>query len=432
MIILTRMTLAALVFLLVSSAGYAQEKPASPQPVTGEVEALRQRLQAQEAQLERLRQDLQRQSEMIEKQQEALQTLEAQQGRPAVPATPIPVVRTAEAKKPAPGIESDNERIKFKGLLQAWYAAGNEGFRDTFRIRRAELKFIGEITPQIRWTVMLDPAKALSVNQTFLMVDGKKVVADASPNQASRILQEAFITLGYSKRGSLNIGEFKVPIGMENLQSSGALDTVERALFITDRARGAYGDGRDLGVMIYGPLGKSVDYQLGLFNGSGESQNDIDKNDQKAVAAHLVVRPPFVKGLQVGASGAWSGNGSRVDRPRRDRFGAELLFVRDAFRFKSEFLASSDADVHRFGYYAHLGYRVAPQVEAVFRLDSFDPNTRLEINSANVTERDYVAGFNYIIRENSLKLQANYLRKTYANGIVPSGNMFLINLQTSW
>ena len=96
-------------------------------------------------------------------------------------------------------------------LLQAWYQAGDNDYNDTFRIRRAELKFTGDITPQVNWSVMIDPARALSVNNTVVTVDGVPVVSNASINQSSRILQDAFITLKLSPAANLNVGQFKVP-----------------------------------------------------------------------------------------------------------------------------------------------------------------------------------------------------------------------------
>jgi hypothetical protein len=62
----------------------------------------------------------------------------------------------------------------------------------------------------------------------------------------------------------------------------------------------------------------------------------------------------------------------------------------------------------------------------------FDPDIRRETNAANVTERDFIAGINYYFKDNNLKLQFNYLRKTFTGGIVPSRNQFLVNLQTAW
>jgi hypothetical protein len=329
-------------------------------------------------------------------------------------------------------VESGFGKIKFNGLLQGWYSSGNGSFRDTFRLRRTELKFSGQITPQVKWTIMIDPSKGLSVNNTYTTINGARVVADTSVNQASRILQDAYITLNYIKKMRIDIGQYKVPLSMEGLQSSATLDTVERGLFMTDKARGGgLGDIRDLGVMISGPITKNFDYQLGFFNGGGENQNDVDKNDQKVVIGRLVVRPRFVKGLQLGASGAW-GNGQRADRPRRDRLGGEVLYLNKSFKFKSELMGATDGDIHRLGYYTLFGYKLAPKLEAVFRFDSFDPDTRRETNSTNVTERDFILGFNYFINENNVKLQVNYVRKTFNNNIVPPRNLVLVNLQTSW
>jgi len=126
------------------------------------------------------------------------------------------------------------------------------------------------------------------------------------------------------------------------------------------------------------------------------------------------------------------GNGARFDRPRRDRLGGEVLFVRGALKLKGEFMTGKDGDITRQGYYAHLGYRLASKIEGIFRFDSWDPNTRLETNALNVTERDYVAGFNYFIKENQIKFQLNYLRKTFTHHILPSRNVLVLNLQTSW
>jgi uncharacterized coiled-coil protein SlyX len=425
----------------------AQENATSPKQSAGEVAALRKRLEEQEAQIGQLQQTLRRQSEVVERQQQLLEALQQKLERAGTPAL-VPVAmekpaseapaKTAEEKtvKAAPkavqSVETGYGKIKFNGLLQGWYAGGDGGFRDTFRLRRTEFKFSGEITPKARWTVMIDPAKLLSYNYNYTMINGTKVMTDMTMNQTSRILQDAHITLDYIKNVHIDVGQYKLPLSLEGLQSSASIETVERAMFIADRGRGgSYGDIRDFGVMISGPITKHLDYQLGVFNGSGENHNDVDKNDQKAVIGRVVVRPPFIKGLQVGGSGAW-GNGQRADRPRRDRLGGELLFKRSPLMFKSEVMSGKDADLHRLGYYTHFGYKLTPKVEAVFRFDSWDPDRRHETNSANVTERDYITGFNYYITENNVKLQVNYLRKTFANGIVPSRNLVLVNLQTAW
>jgi hypothetical protein len=109
-----------------------------------------------------------------------------------------------------------------------------------------------------------------------------------------------------------------------------------------------------------------------------------------------------------------------------------VRYSRDKFTFKSEVMRGADADLNRIGYYVHFGYRINGRLEPVFRVDSWDPDRRHESTAANVSERDFVAGFNYLLSENHAKLQLNYVRKTFAHGIVPSRNLMLLGLQTSW
>jgi len=451
--------LSALALVLVAQKPVMAQEPASASPQgAADVEVLRRQVEEQRTQILQLKVSLLRHSELQQNQQRQLEALQQKleqlaagtpvpaAGPPVNAAAPQTVAQqeqvkteehkpetvTAETADVRPkGVEVGIGKIKFNGLLQTWFIGGNGGLTDTFRIRRAELKFTGEISPHFKWTVMIDPAKSLSLNNTFTTVGGNTVLKDSSVNQASRILQDAYITLSYWKRVNVNVGQFKVPLGLEGLQSSATLDT-ERALFASDRSRGGtFGDVRDVGLMIYGPLSKRVDYQLGVFNGSGESQNDLDKNDQKAVAGRLIARPSFIRGLQLGGSGVW-GNGQRSDRPRRDRLGAEALFVRGPVTLKGEVMTGSDGPIHRRGYYGHFAYQIDEKFQGVFRIDTWDPDISKQTTPANASERDYVAGFNYFIRQRYFKLQFNYLRKTYANSLLPSRNVLLLNLQTWW
>jgi hypothetical protein len=444
MFIYLKSLLVTLCLSLLASVVVCGQEPVS-KPTPGVVE-LSEKLDEQQTQIDQLKEMLQRQSELIEKQQQRVNALQQnldQAGQAEIAAAPpnsststtkavtpeaIPIAVTSQPVKTV----DTNRKIKFNGLLQAWFVAGNGSFRDTFRVRRAELKLSGEISPKLKWTIMVDPSKALAVNNSYTTINGNRVVSDVTVNQASRVLQDAYLTFDYSKNAHINVGQFKMPLSLEGLQSSAKLDTVERALFISDRSRGGnYGDVRDLGMMVFGSLGSSVDYQLGLFNGGGENQNDVDKNDQKAVGGRLVVRPQLIKGLQTGFSGTWSGD-DRGDRPRRNRLGAEALFTRHELTLKAEFMTGADAAIHRRGYYTHLGYRIAPRLETVFRFDTWDPNTGQEADATSVTERDFIVGFNFYLDENRTKLQFNYLRKTFARDIVAPRNVLMFNLQTSW
>ena len=426
-----------------------------------DAESLRRLYEEQREELRSLREELRHESELRQRQQQLIESLlgklndltgavsslklnkesfpEEKATTASVAAPPAgsdkaasPATSAAQPAATPNPVETSVGKVRFSGLVQTWFAGGDRGFSDTFRIRRGEMRFTGDLMPKVSWSVMFDLAKALSLNTSSGMINGTPVVRTVGVNQAGRVFQEAFITLSHLRRANIQFGQFKIPLGQESLQSTSTLDTPERALFMTDRARGGgLGDVRDLGLMVFGPLTDQFDYQVGIFNGTGESQNDVDANDHKAFVGRFVFKPTAVKGLSIGASGAWA-PATENSNPRHDRLGFEAVYQRDRLRLKSELMLGIDGDVHRRGYYAHVGYRFVPKVEGIFRFDMFDPNTRLETTGLTVTERDYITGLNYYIKDHNFKVQFNYIRKTFTRGITPSRNLFVINMQTAW
>lgn len=349
------------------------------------------------------------------------------------PSTPPAPAKADTAARPAPGpgktVEAGFGKVTFDGLLQAWYVVASEGVPNTFRIRRAELKLVGEVVPRARWTVMIDPAKLLAVNTTTTTVGGTRVLAGESVNQGSRILQDAFISVELAKPARLDVGQFKLPLSMEGVTSPGVIETVERALFTSDRSRGgAYGDIRDLGVALRGTPVRALDYQVAFTNGLGESLNASDPDRAKSLAGRVVLRLPFAAAVQVGGSGAADLAGS--DATRR-RLGAEAALTRGPLSLRSELMTGRDGPVPRRGGYAHAGYRITPEVQVVARYDAWDPDTRSETGVADAAERDYLGGVNWYVAGNNLKVQANYIRKTFGASL-PSRAYLLVNLQTMW
>jgi phosphate-selective porin len=361
------------------------------------VRELRSRIERQAAELDALRAEVTR-----------LETKLAV----AAPAPPAPVAKAPEAKT-APVTTSaamtSSNPIVFSGIVQGWATADTGAPNNTFRIRRAEMKMTGIVTRGVGWAVMIDPAKVLSS-------------ASGTINQASRVLQDAYITLPVRGGATLTVGQIKLPFALEGLAAPIAVETVERALFASDRGRGGtYGDVRDIGVSVKGTFRKRYDYQAGLFNGLGENQNDVDHNDRKSVIGRFVARLPG--GLQLGASGARDGD-------FREHLGAELLLLRGPFELKAEAIAGRDDLLHRRGGYLHAGYRLTPRLEAVARFDTWDPDTSRDGDLTTSVERDYIAGFNLKPRER-LRLQVNAVRKTFAGGPA-ARNLLMVNLDTVW
>lgn len=322
------------------------------------------------------------------------------------------------------------KNLKFQGLVQGWYQQGDEGFVGSFRLRRSELGISGEVTSRARFMVMIDPSKALSLNTQTRAISGAPVLTQMSVNHASRILQDAYVAVAVAPHLDVQVGQFKVPLNFEGLASSYALPLVERSLIDTDRTRGGtFGDLRDIGLMARGAFANGLEYRLGVFNGLGFNQNDLDKDNRKAVAGRLAYKTP-VTGLQVGGFGALDKDASA--EIERKRMGLDAQYLHGPLLLQAELVAGSDGTLDRLGYYATIGYKITKTAEVVARYDALDPDTNFDTTTANVTERDYDVGFNYYITGNNLKFQAEYLRKTFASDVAPDRNVALFNLQVTW
>ena len=59
---------------------------------------------------------------------------------------------------------------------------------------------------------------------------------------------------------------------------------------------------------------------------------------------------------------------------------------------------------HATGLYSTLAYRISPKVQALVRYDEFRPDKHLSNK-----KREYVAGINYFVKGQALKLVLNYV-----------------------
>jgi len=327
--------------------------------------------------------------------------------------------------------------LRLGGLLQVWYLENAPGLERTFRIRRTELSLKGSFAKRLGWTVMIDPSRALDFVEDSTVVGDSIVVPTVEVNQSSRILQDAYLTLDFGESFRLDVGQRKVPLSFEGLQSAAELKTIERALMFSDRARGGdFADVRDLGVMAHGSITPRIDYQAGVFNGLGETQNDVTTKGVLAVAARVVVRPG-VPGLQLGASGGLNGRLDVADRRRhpfepRNRLGVEGYYRRGRWTAQSELMGGRDDDETRLGTYALAAYQITPIAEIVGRVDYFDPDDSRDDGPLTTDELDFLLGGNFYLLENHLKLQANAIAKTFGDDGPASRLTLQFNFQVSW
>ncbi|MCW8131602.1 MAG: hypothetical protein KIS92_14745 [Planctomycetota bacterium] len=247
---------------------------------------------------------------------------------------------------PNAGAVSRQGKLTIGGLVQVWYYSiqnDNHGWvdddkytqpnqigsnevadNDSFRVRRAEIKFTMDIHENFTAVVMIDPAREAtsfpSIQQnTSNVISGDGVAnynvgaVDTSGNgaisgaeqignfrnndvrtgagQANRMLQDAYINVhGIFPHHDTTVGQFKRRLGEEGTRDSSQLDFVERSM-ITQLA-----DMRDLGSMVHGSWWDDrFQYWLGAFDGSGtafqQRQNRADDNDERDWVASFLVRP---------------------------------------------------------------------------------------------------------------------------------------------
>ncbi len=100
-------------------------------------------------------------------------------------------------------------------------------------------------------------------------------------------IDDAYVEARFAPSLRLRMGRFKVPVGLENLQSTTGLMHVERGV-----PTGLV-PGRDVGVMVSGDGGAGrVSYAAGLFNGTpGATEPGAEVDDAKEGAARLFVEP---------------------------------------------------------------------------------------------------------------------------------------------
>ncbi|HEY2037108.1 MAG TPA: porin [Steroidobacteraceae bacterium] len=323
--------------------------------------------------------------------------------------------------------------VQIDGFLQLWYLDGHTitSAHDSYRVRRADLKLSGVISPRVRWRVSLDGAKLLNLNKTTTVAADSTALRDVSVDQRSRILQEASINVVVAPALRLDVGQQIIPLSLEGTIASPQIETIQRTMFIEERSRGGtLGDIRDIGAAARGSFAAGVvEYQLGLFNEMGESQNSTDQNDQKAAIGRIAFHVPRINQLQVGASGGFEG-GSFTQR--RERAGGEAQFRGSWLTLRSEVMGARDGAIRRLGYYGLAAARPRSDIELVARWDDWDPDLHNESGPADVDERQIVAGASYFIESAATRLAANLVHSTFPSGRVPESTQLLLELHVVW
>lgn len=321
--------------------------------------------------------------------------------------------------------------MEIHGFIQVYYRTGDPLTNDGYRLRKADLKFSGQVSPSIRWRVGFDAAKALQLTKTSESINDTLALLDVALDQRSRILQDAALTWYPSRYLAVDIGQQIVPLSLEGTISTSKVETIERTMFIVERSRATgLGDVRDIGVSANGNTPVGIEYHIGMFNEAGESAGTIDANDQKSLIGRIAYHPPFFPYLSIGGSGGFEG-GARLSR--RERGGTEVEFRNPSVTLRAETMAARDGDLRRFGWYTLGALRPTTALQFVARYDSWDKDRTHETSIVDAYERQVSVGASYLIDGTSAKIAFNIVRQTFPNvNNVTDGTFALIAFQGLW
>jgi phosphate-selective porin OprO/OprP len=248
--------------LALAPASVALAQVTSEATATPEIAALLSRLEAQEARLRAL--------------ERKLGIMGAAAETPEVRVTPS---RTSLGSADGANI------IRFRGLLH-------------FDGRR----YIDHVTPESADTWLLRRVRP-TIEGTFNDIYDFRFTPDFGGGRSS--ILDAYVTARLKPWAVVQAGKFKVPVGLERLQSSSDLRFIERA-FPTSLV-----PNRDLGLQLHGSVaGGVLSYSAGYFNGvndGGSSDTstptaDSDNDSKGDWAARLFFHPLQRLGLGVAAT----------------------------------------------------------------------------------------------------------------------------------
>ena len=232
----------------------------------------------------------------------------------------------------------------------------------------------------------------------------------------------------------IQAGQFKVPFGLQQLTSSGRQQFVDRA--ITDAK---FVPARDMGVMIGGTAaGRTVGYEGGVFNGSGESTRQT--RESPLWAARVFFNPLGVYALSEGSSdvsepvlhvAAAVRHGAQIrgrtptgivqDADHQTAFDIEFAYKASRFSATAEFFWMTDeqanpvalADLTSQGYHAQAGVMVVPsRAELAIRYARIEGDSSRDDSAV----RELRGAVGYYWRGHNLKLQADIGQMGYDAG----------------
>ena len=332
----------------------------------------------------------------------------------------------AQEQKPQIQVMSD---IKFSGYVMSQFQASDQEDKESnsFNIRMVRMSLEGRLMQDFYWKVQLQ-------------ANGNTSNLGSSPRMV-----DAFAEWQKYDAFKIKAGQFKRPFTFENPMHPvtqgfmGYSQNVSKLSGFNDRVGEHASNGRDIGVQIQGDFAKAADghtfihYQVGVFNGQGTGQKDVDQ--RKDVIGGVWLAP--IKGLRIGAfgwtgsyarKGTWTENGNEKSGVRslgKNRYALSAEYAANDWTVRSEYIHSqgygfsktfstgkeTDCNINynagnrADGFYAlMIAPIISKKLYAKARYDMYRPRAEWSTSKTN-----YEIGANYWIGK-SIMIAAEYVR----------------------
>lgn len=232
---------------------------------------------------------------------------------------------------------------------------------------------------------------------------------------------------------NVEIGQFKLPFTVENEQyGPTTVEFIDYSYVTTYIARnnamydGIASTGRDIGLQLYGGFiqrdGYSIiNYNLGVFNGSGINRKDADKS--KELIARLMIKP--VKGLSVGAAYmAILGKDRIFDDSRvanSPRWAVMAIYDLNSYVARAEFAQADFHGITTNAFYAMAGYRFTKEWSLAARYEFIKDELTI-LNEDRITAGVAYQPFNFL----RLQFDASYIMNNKHGGKNNLGGNLLV------
>lgn len=303
---------------------------------------------------------------------------------------------------------------RFSGYAQIGYIWQDDNGSDisTFKVNRVRLILDGDISKIFDYRIQ---------------VEGFSNSLDSN-NKAMLSIQDMFIRAKLRPEIALQIGQFPIPLSMENYDiSPGTLEPINFSSIVNrmvcrNAVTGVSHYGRDVGVMALGSLFNRGDYNLlsynvAVFNGS--QMNQADDNRLKDIVGRVTVQP--LRELKISASfnwGQYTMQNTKNLSANLARYVVGGVYKCESFIVRGEYgyQYSDKASVKEEMYYILAGYNISDKIMPIFRYDVFN-DKKIVAGKQN----NYLLGVVYspITR---LRVQANYTITKYQRSDFDLGN----------